>query len=316
MTINVPCACGKTLVAPDSLAGKEARCSKCGAILLVPKPTVEIPVLESETEVRRRNPMTAQQIFELVGPTVVSVSVEDGVGSGFFVGPDTVATNWHVIRNAPKAIVRLSDTRELPATVALAFRDDDIAFLKVQQAGAVAARFGNPGALKVGQVVHAIGSPRGLDNTLTQGVISSVGRYVDGRQFIQTDAPINPGNSGGPLFNEFGEVVGMNTWIVGGAQGLGFSIPVDVLVARLDQARGVLSKGGENRYCSVCGKTSNAARYCQHCGAQFQEDAAAPPEPRKAEAAAGPSPVGCSVCKRAVPAGTAYCPHCGSTIAP
>jgi hypothetical protein len=308
MSISVPCPCGKTLVAPDTLAGRQARCAACGRVLDVPAPS-EIPTLLSQTEVRRRTPLTPQELFERVGPTVVTVKLADGNGSGFFLRPDLVATNWHVVRGTHQAIVKLKDGRELPASVMRSFRDDDIAFLKVEGAGCPAVACGRSDGLKVGQAVHAIGAPRGFENTLTQGVVSAVDRVVEGRPFIQTDAPINPGNSGGPLFNEFAEVIGMNTWIVGGATGLGFSIPIDAILKRLDEATSVAPPAGA-RYCVVCGRMSSAPKYCEHCGSELATSAA-PASPAPAAPAAGGR--ACPVCRKETSAST-YCEHCGSAL--
>lgn len=147
--------------------------------------------------------------------------IELGQGSGVIVDPDGyVITNNHVVANASGVAVRLSDGTKYPATVVGTDPKSDVAVLKVNVAGLTAAPWGDSEALKVGQQILAVGSPFGLDQTVTGGIISAKERHdlVDElvfQDFLQTDAAINPGNSGGPLVNLRGEVVGINTKIVG-----------------------------------------------------------------------------------------------------
>ena len=158
-----------------------------------------------------------------------------GLGSGFIVSTDGyILTNAHVVADADEVVVKLTDRREFKAKVLGADRRTDVALIKIDATGLPAARLGDPGKLKVGEWVVAIGSPFGLENTVTAGIVSAKGRalpqdsYVP---FIQTDAAVNPGNSGGPLFNMRGEVVGINSQIYsrsGGYMGLSFAIPIDI----------------------------------------------------------------------------------------
>jgi serine protease Do len=159
-----------------------------------------------------------------------------GSGSGFIIRKDgIVLTNNHVVENAKEITVGLSDGREFPAKVLGRDPKTDLAVLKIDaKADLPVARLGDSDALKVGEWVVAIGNPFGLDNTVTAGIVSAKGRTIGNGpydQFIQTDAPINPGNSGGPLFNQSGEVIGINTAIFsqsGGNIGIGFAVPIDV----------------------------------------------------------------------------------------
>lgn len=156
------------------------------------------------------------------------------LGSGVIIDPSgTIVTNDHVIRGASAVHVLLADGRQLDAEVVGADAQNDLAVLRVQSKTALpAAKLGTSSDLMIGETVVAIGSPFGLTKTITSGVLSAVGRsfkandqlYID---FLQTDAAINPGNSGGPLMNLDGEVIGINTAIFSGAQGIGFAIPVD-----------------------------------------------------------------------------------------
>jgi len=158
-----------------------------------------------------------------------------GIGSGFIVSSDGyVLTNAHVVADASEVTVKLTDKREFKARVIGVDRRTDVALLKVDASGLPAVRIGDANRLKAGEWVAAIGSPFGLENTVTAGIVSAKSRSLpDGTYvpFIQTDVAINPGNSGGPLFNLNGEVVGINSQIYsrsGGYMGLSFSIPIDV----------------------------------------------------------------------------------------
>ena len=156
-----------------------------------------------------------------------------GLGSGVIVSSDGyILTNNHVVQGADEVTVTLSDDRQLSAEVVGTDEATDVAVLKVESNGLHPAKLGDSSELQVGQWSLAIGSPFGLDQTVTAGIVSAVGRanvgITDYEDFVQTDAAINPGNSGGPLVNLRGEVIGINTAIAsrnGGYQGIGFAIP-------------------------------------------------------------------------------------------
>src|SRR5262245_27692372 len=178
------------------------------------------------------------------GPRERTEAVE-GLGSGVIVDPNgTILTNEHVIRGASQIHVILADGRKLDAEVIGSDADKDLAVLKVNaKASLPAAKLGASNDLMIGEKAIAIGSPFGLKKTVTVGVVSAVGRSfsADNRtydDFIQTDASINPGNSGGPLLNIDAEVIGINSAIYAGGQGIGFAIPADKvrrIVAELTQ---------------------------------------------------------------------------------
>ncbi|WP_229487382.1 Do family serine endopeptidase [Pseudoduganella lutea] len=157
-----------------------------------------------------------------------------GVGSGFIVSSDgLILTNAHVVRDASEVTVKLTDRREFRAKVLGSDPKTDVAVLKIDARNLPVVPLGRSMDTKVGEWVLAIGSPFGLENTVTAGVVSAKGRALDDGSvpFIQTDVAVNPGNSGGPLFNTKGEVVGINSQIysqTGGYQGLSFAIPIDV----------------------------------------------------------------------------------------
>jgi len=165
-----------------------------------------------------------------------------GVGSGFILSADGyIMTNAHVVDGAEEVIVTLTDKRELKARIVGADRRTDVAVVKVEATGLPFVRIGDVGRLKVGEWVLAIGSPFGLENTVTAGIVSAKQRDTgDYLPFIQTDVAINPGNSGGPLLNLRGEVVGINSQIYsrsGGFMGISFAIPIDEAQRVAEQLR-------------------------------------------------------------------------------
>lgn len=176
------------------------------------------------------------------------------IGSGFLISQDGyVLTNHHVVDGADTVTVKLTDRREFKAKVIGSDEQSDVALLKIDAKGLPFLRSANAGLTKAGQWVVAIGSPFGLDHSVTAGIVSAVGRanpYAEQRYvpFIQTDVAINQGNSGGPLLNTAGEVVGINSQIFsnsGGYMGVSFAIPIDVAMNAAEQlrAKGKVSRG-------------------------------------------------------------------------
>lgn len=166
-------------------------------------------------------------------PGASEIEEASGQGSGVIISSDgDILTNYHVIKGARTISVKLDDGREMEAEVVGSDSNTDLALLKLPQVSDLpAARLGDSDQLAVGDWVMAIGNPFGLEATVTVGVLSGKGRVIGTGpydDFLQTDASINPGNSGGPLYNTRGEVVGINTAIVAGGQGIGFSIPINL----------------------------------------------------------------------------------------
>lgn len=156
------------------------------------------------------------------------------LGSGFIISPDGyILTNAHVVSGANVITVKLTDKREYRAKVIGSDKQSDVAVLKIEAKSLPTVKIGDAGKAKVGQWVVAIGSPYGFDNTVTSGIISAKARSLPDETyipFIQTDVPVNPGNSGGPLFDMYGNVIGINSMIfsrTGGFQGLSFAIPIN-----------------------------------------------------------------------------------------
>jgi serine protease Do len=165
-----------------------------------------------------------------------------GVGSGFILSADGfVMTNAHVVDGADEVLVTLPDKREFKARIVGTDQRTDVAVVKIEASGLPAVRIGDVNRLRVGEWVLAIGSPFGLDNTVTAGIVSAKQRDTgDYLPLIQTDVAINPGNSGGPLLNLRGEVVGINSQIYsrsGGYMGISFAIPIDEAMRVSEQLR-------------------------------------------------------------------------------
>ncbi len=174
-----------------------------------------------------QGPTPLKKTLAARGPTRVAM------GSGVIISPDgIILTNAHVVKDMEEIKVTLVGKKSYKAKVLGIDPQSDIAVIKIDATGLKTATLGDYSKLKVGEIVLAVGNPFGLNQTVTQGIVSATGRtnigIIDYEDFIQTDAPINPGNSGGPLVNINGEVVGITTAIAsssGGYQGIGFAIP-------------------------------------------------------------------------------------------
>jgi len=175
---------------------------------------------------------------------------QKSLGSGFIISHDGyIFTNNHVVEQADKILVKLSDGKEYEAKVIGKDAKTDIALIKIKTNDSLpVAETGDSEKLRVGEWVLAIGNPFGLEQTVTAGIVSAKGRVIGAGpydNFIQTDASINPGNSGGPLFNMEGKVIGINTAIVAQGQGIGFAIPISMAKTILPdlKARGKVTRG-------------------------------------------------------------------------
>ena len=230
---------------------------------------------KADTELLDAYSRAVTAVVETVGPAVVSISVGReapagdemepiGAGSGVLLTPDGyVLTNHHVVRDANRVRVTLTDGSSLGAVAVGSDPPNDLAVVRADGSGLPYASLGDSSPLKVGQLVIAIGNPLGFQSSVSTGVVSAKGRgmrSLDGRlieNVIQHTAPLNPGNSGGPLVDSRGRVVGINTAIIPVAQGIGFAVPSDTarhvvsqILANGRVRRGYLGINGRQRQLS------------------------------------------------------------------
>ena len=233
------------LVVPRSVI---ANISKSGSATPTPAPTATNPVAGINTIPQffysDNRPVAARDVQDLVkqiGEAVVQVRTPEGLGSGFFINADGyLITNFHVIEGETEISVEVyhqhngqldRETYKQVKIIALN-KFHDLALLHIEDKNAPKFKYvtlGSSDALSVGDSVFAIGSPMGLERTVTSGILSTKTRQMEGELYLQTTAQINPGNSGGPLFNLAGEVVGVTNMKITFGEGLGFAIPVELV---------------------------------------------------------------------------------------
>ncbi|HHO76198.1 MAG TPA: DegQ family serine endoprotease [Deltaproteobacteria bacterium] len=198
-----------------------------------------VNIASQKTIVVRQSPFFSDPFFrDFFGGGMPQERVQNALGSGVLVSADGfIVTNNHVVGGADDIEVRLSDERVFPARIIGTDPKSDVAIIKIDAQGLPGIRIGDSSALRIGSFVMAVGNPFGLEQTVTLGIISALGRsglgITDYENFIQTDAAINPGNSGGALVNMRGELIGINTAILsrtGGSVGIGFAIPVNLVM--------------------------------------------------------------------------------------
>ena len=224
-------ALGLTAAAVAAAAPVSARRSE--VVLVVEKVSPAVVNISAD-QIQRRRPSVFDDFF--FGFDSRRERHSQSLGSGAIIDPKgIIITNEHVVSGASKIVAMTKSGMELECELVGSDSDNDLAVLRVRKPGAAlpALKLGSSSDLMIGETIVAIGNPFGLSHTVTAGVVSATGRSVRGENnqtytdFIQTDASINPGNSGGPLVNLDGEMVGVATAIIGGAQGIGFAIPAD-----------------------------------------------------------------------------------------
>jgi len=238
--------------------------SKSGVVNIRVEKTVQ--GAEEISHFFRGNPFGGRNPFEdFFGPFPRgerrSVPKQSGTGSGFIIDRSGyIVTNNHVVEGADTIVVTLSDKKEYDAKLIGRDPKTDLALLKIDPPRDLTPlAMGDSDALSVGEWVVAIGSPFGLEQTVTAGIVSAKGRVIGAGpydDFIQTDASINPGNSGGPLINMKGEVIGINTAIVAGGQGIGFAIPINLARGIVEQ----LKSNGSHTRLAGCGHSGSDGR--------------------------------------------------------
>jgi serine protease Do len=227
--------------------------SKSGSVAPAPttvasNPVVSLNALSQFYYADNRSPAArdVQDLVKQIGEAVVQVRTPGGLGSGFFINADGyLITNFHVIEGETEISVEVyhqhdgqlaRETYKQVKIIALN-KFHDLALLKIEDKNAPKFKYvplGNSDVLSVGDSVFAIGSPMGLERTVTSGILSTKTRQIEGELYLQTTAQINPGNSGGPLFNLGGEVVGVTNMKITFGEGLGFAIPVELVKSFLE----------------------------------------------------------------------------------
>lgn len=177
-------------------------------------------------------PLTPADVAARAMPSIVTVRTGPGLGTGFVVRPDGwIATNFHVIASGGRITVTTGDARVFEVVEVLASSPEhDLALVRVDAAGLASLTLGDSDAVRPGDPVVAIGNPFGLEDTVSNGLISAVRTFHEGSEVLQISAPIAPGSSGGPIFNDRGEVIGVATAFIHGGQNLNFGVPVRYLV--------------------------------------------------------------------------------------
>jgi serine peptidase DegS len=222
--------------APAPAAAPVARPADSYADAVAASAPAVVNIYTAQVVTERVAPAGLEQLFGLVQPRLRQ-RLQQGLGSGVIADPQGhIVTNHHVIANADRINVQLADGRAAQAKVVGRDPDTDLAVLQIEMKNLPVMPLGRSDRIKVGDVVLAIGSPLGLSQTVTHGIVSATGRAQLGvatfESFIQTDAAINVGNSGGALVNSRGELIGINTAVLGknlGAEGIGVAIPVDLV---------------------------------------------------------------------------------------
>lgn len=243
-------------------------------------------------------------MIDRVKVSVVEISNDDGVGSGVVVDArGIIATNRHVVGRYRDVKVKTVAGGEMGGRVIRSDANVDYALVKADVSDAPPVPW-NDDPVREGMTVIAIGHPLGYEFTVTKGIVSASRRVIRGVEYIQTDVPINPGNSGGPLLSIDGEVLGINSWIRGDAQNIGFAVPIRYLQRAIRQVEPFLDRLEEAFYCTACGNlNARKLKYCAGCGALTDK----PPTPSNAEKR-------CAGCGAANPAHARFCKKCGSPL--
>lgn len=286
---------------------------------------------------QNRNKYQAEELFEAVADSIVSIRTNEGSGSGVLINSNGIlATNKHVVERNNWVLIGFKNKHYVKGRVLRSYRDADLAFVQADISKlpknssllfaftngnkGLKIRDGNP---RVGEQVFAIGHPLGLDYTLTTGIVSAAERIINNQEYIQIDASINPGNSGGGLYNSYGELVGINTMGYAETQGLNFAIPVCLIKSKYDQLIEDTQRGHKS-YCHVCGFLSKGGKYCEDCGTTIKSDSSSDELDKLIAELSRKNTaqkedyslniVKCQVCGIKVSVSEKYCNGCGSKL--
>gem|GEM_PF-4825564 len=251
-------------------------------------------------------------LVEKVRPSVLTVMADEGQGSAVFISPDgLLVTNRHVVGFSRIVTLRLADSSEYSGTVIRSWPSFDLALIRMSDPANIPYIPELELKVREGESVVAMGSPSGLSNTVTQGIVSSIQRMIGKRKYIQHSAAINPGNSGGPLFNMHGRLIGINTLGHIETQGIFMAVPCSVL-QQLMQDEDLSSP---SNYCSVCGNSSPKEEvFCLTCGYRVLLKEEANRQKNSTPAADSAPPLKCSACGHEHQSYVRFCQHCGENM--
>ncbi|MCS7077255.1 MAG: trypsin-like peptidase domain-containing protein [Bacteroidia bacterium] len=219
--------------------------------------------------------MNLQELIDKIQPIVIQIATSNSTGTGFYVADyEVIVTNHHVVRENTQVRISGKTFSETMAPVFFWDEKHDLAFIRPPQEHRMPSVPLDNDSPRDGEPVVAIGHPFGQSYTATSGIISKAERIRNGISYIQTDAAINPGNSGGPLVNREGEIIGVNSFIISGGDGLGFALPVRYLRSALEDYRNHAGYGVHAVRCPSCDTivtpSSIDGKYCPSCGAEIK----------------------------------------------
>jgi len=219
--------------------------------------------------------MNVQELIDKLQPIIIQIATPQGTGTGFYVAEyNLIVTNHHVVKDNTQVRINGKSFSETMTPVFFWDEKHDLAFIRPPQEHRMPEISLDQDTPRDGEPVMAIGHPFGQNYTATSGIISKAERIRNGITYIQTDAAINPGNSGGPLVNKEGEIIGVNSFIISGSDGLGFALPVRYLRTALEEYRNNAEYGVHAVRCASCDTivTPNSidGKYCPSCGAEIK----------------------------------------------
>jgi len=261
-------------------------------------------------------PMDMEQIL----PSIVQISTPTGLGSGFCIAErGIIVTNRHVVEALAFVELKLHDKTVVLGQVVSSHSQLDLSLIRAVNVTIPVLCCRDIKPEEIGSTVWVVGSPWGLTETVTKGIVSNVSRETEYRQgvpYIQTDAAINPGNSGGPMLRDNGTVLAMATWIQGNAQNIGFGLPVRFILNRMERIVRQWGTIEEAAYCTACGfSTFPPEAWCARCGAKVESNGVR----LRQQGSLEPLPAGkvhCSACGWTAPEAAKYCDHCGAVMIP